>query len=79
MAQDSASHNPIGLSVGNLTEPPPPVDDDTKRKVVEAAEKDPTGQSQGGQGTDKKEKSDETLDLERERAETATKFARTNH
>ncbi|KAJ5612506.1 valyl-trna synthetase [Penicillium lagena] len=68
MAQDSASHNPIGVSFGNLTEPPPPVDDDTKTKISEAAEKDPTGQSLGG-----------SVDLERQRAETTTRFARTNH
>ncbi|KAJ5240872.1 valyl-trna synthetase [Penicillium citrinum] len=79
MAQNSASHNPIGLSVGNLTEPPPPVDEDTKAKISEAVEKDPTGEGRGGPGEDDLKKSDEALDIERERAETATMFARTNH
>lgn len=50
----------VGLSVGNLTEPPPPVDDDTKKKVAEAAEKDPTGQSEGGRSTEDAEKTEKT-------------------
>ncbi|KAJ5297259.1 uncharacterized protein N7443_008152 [Penicillium atrosanguineum] len=79
MAQNSASHNPIGVSFGNLTDPPPPVDGDTKKKIFEAVEKDPTGQSLGGPGKDDLEKSKEALDLERQRAETTTKFARTSH
>ncbi|KAJ5202000.1 valyl-trna synthetase [Penicillium cinerascens] len=79
MAQNSASHNPIGVSFGNLTDPPPPVDDDTKTKISEAAKKDPTGQSVGGPGKDDLEKSEETLDHERQRAETSTKFAQANH
>ncbi|KAJ5337428.1 valyl-trna synthetase [Penicillium brevicompactum] len=79
MAQDSASHNPIGVSFGNLTEPPPPIDEDTKTKISEAVDKDPTGQRLGGQGIDDLEKPEKTLDLERHRAETVTKFARTNH
>ncbi|KAJ5539831.1 valyl-trna synthetase [Penicillium frequentans] len=79
MAQDSASHNPIGVSFGNLTEPPPPVDEDTKKKISEATEKDPTGLSRGGPSKEDSEKSEKTLDLERQRAETSTRFARTNH
>ncbi|CAL5870420.1 uncharacterized protein PFLUO_LOCUS4656 [Penicillium psychrofluorescens] len=79
MAQNSASHNPIGVSFGNLTEPPPPVDEDTKAKISEAAEKEPTGQSVGGPGKDDLEKSKEALDRERQRAETSTRFARTDH
>lgn len=50
----------MGMSFGDSTEAPPPVDDGTHKKISDAADKDPTGQSVGGIGTESLEKSDKT-------------------
>lgn len=50
----------VGASFDRLTDPPPPAEGDTKEKMVETTKNDPTGQSQGGQGTDDTKKSKET-------------------
>lgn len=49
LAKTDLSARTVGESTAPLTEKPPQADEETRNQIVDAAAKDPTGQTQGGQ------------------------------
>lgn len=49
LVEANLSARTVGESTAPLTEKPPQADEETRNQIVDAAAKDPTGQTQGGQ------------------------------